>query len=118
MGRATGPHSEIMSREFRLILRFMGTDIDGTKKVAYGLGKIRGVGPNLAFAVVRAAKINPEARMGALSDGELSRVEDVIKDPLKHGIPLEWSTDARISRPAETCTLSEPIWLSRSNPTL
>jgi len=70
-----------MSREFRLILRFMGTDIDGTKKVAYGLGKIRGVGPNLAFAV------NPEARMGALSDGELSRVEDVIKDPLKHGIP-------------------------------
>jgi len=25
--------------------------------------------------------------MGALSDGELSRVEDVIKDPLKHGIP-------------------------------
>ncbi len=80
-------HSEIMSREFRLILRFMGTDIDGTKKVAYGLGKIRGVGPNLAFAVVRAAKINPEARMGALSDGELSRVEDVIKDPLKHGIP-------------------------------
>src|SRR5256884_1252918 len=76
-----------MSREFRLILRFMGTDIDGTKKVAYGLGKIRGVGPNLAFAVVRAAKINPEARMGALSDGELSRVEDVIKDPLKHGIP-------------------------------
>jgi small subunit ribosomal protein S13 len=41
----------------------------------------------LAFAVVKAAKINPEARMGALSDGELSRVEDVIKDPLKHGIP-------------------------------
>src|SRR3989442_3160685 len=75
-----------MSREFRLILRFMGTDIDGTKKVAYGLGKIRGVGPNLAFAVVKAAKINPEARMGALSDGELSRVEVVIKDPLKHVI--------------------------------
>src|SRR5438477_11972964 len=76
-----------MSREFRLILRFMGTDIDGTKKVAYGLGKIRGVGRNLAFAVVKAAKINPEARMGALSDSELTRVEDVIKDPLKHGIP-------------------------------
>src|SRR2546430_14301305 len=75
-----------MSREFRLILRFMGTDIDGTKKVAYGLGKIRGVGPNLAFAVVKAAKIKPEARMGVLSDGDLSRVEDVIKDPLKHGV--------------------------------
>jgi len=107
-----------MSREFRLILRFMGTDIDGTKKVAYGLGKIRGVGPNLAFAVVKAAKINPEARMGALSDGELSRVEDVIKDPLKHGIPLEWSIDVRISKLVEICILLGPIWLSRSSLTL
>src|SRR5947209_19861435 len=76
-----------MAREFRLIFRLNGNEIDRNKEVAYGVGKVRGVGPNLAFAVVKAAKINPEARMGALSAGELSRVEDVIKDPLKHGIP-------------------------------
>ncbi len=77
-----------MSKEFRLILRFMGSDIDGTKKVAFGLSKIRGVGPNFAQAVVKVARINPDARMGALSEGELSRVEDAIRDPLKHGIPI------------------------------
>ena len=77
-----------MSKEFRLILRFMGSDIDGTKKVAYGLSKIRGVGPNFAHAVVKVARINPDARMGALSESELSRVEDAIRDPLKHGIPI------------------------------
>ncbi len=77
-----------MSKEFRLILRFMGSDIDGTKKVAFGLSKIRGVGPNFAQAVVKVARINPDARMGALSEGELSRVEDAIRDPLKHGIPV------------------------------
>ncbi|MBO0887967.1 30S ribosomal protein S13 [Candidatus Bathyarchaeota archaeon] len=77
-----------MSREFRLILRFMGTDLDGSKKVTFGLSKVRGVGPNLAAAVVKVAKVNPEARIGSLSETELSRVEDAIRDPLKHGIPV------------------------------
>ncbi len=76
-----------MSKEFRLILRVMGTDLDGTKKVAFGLSKIRGVGPNYAQAVVRATRINPEARIGSLSEAELSRLEDAIRDPAKHGIP-------------------------------
>src|SRR5438034_3698350 len=76
-----------MSREFRHILRFMGTDLDGSKKVIYGISKIRGVGPNLAQAVVKVAKVNPDARIGALSEAEMSRVEDAIRDPLKHGIP-------------------------------
>ncbi len=76
-----------MSREFRHILRFMGTDLDGSKKVIYGISKIRGVGPNLAQAIVKVAKINPDARMGTLSEAEMSRVEDAIRDPIKHGIP-------------------------------
>lgn len=66
----------------------MGTDIDGTKKVIYGISKIRGVGPNFAHAVVKAARINPDARIGGLSEAEMTRVEDVIRDPLKHGIPV------------------------------
>jgi len=84
------PHclpGKLMSREFRHILRFMGTDLDGSKKVIYGISKIRGVGPNLAQAVVKVAKVNPDARIGALSEAEMSRVEDAIRDPLKHGIP-------------------------------
>src|SRR2546427_421520 len=65
----------------------MGTDVDGTKKVAFGLSKIRGVGHNYAQAVVKATRINPDARMGSLSEGELSKLEDAIRDPAKHGIP-------------------------------
>jgi small subunit ribosomal protein S13 len=66
----------------------MGTDIDGSKKVPYGISKLRGVGPNFALAVVKAARVNPEARMGMLSEAEISRVEDAIRDPGKHGIPV------------------------------
>jgi len=76
-----------MSREYRFIVRFIGTDLDGSKKVAYGLSKIRGVGPNFAHAVVKAARVNPDSRIGSLSEGDISRLEDAIKDPAKHGIP-------------------------------
>src|SRR5215472_17465339 len=76
-----------MSREFRLILRVLGADVDGTKKVPFGLSRIRGVGPNFAQAVVKVAHISPEARIGSLSETEISRLEDIIKDPAKHGIP-------------------------------
>ncbi len=76
-----------MSKEFRFIVRLMGTDLDGSKKVPYGLSKIRGVGPNFAQAVVKVARVNPEARIGQLSEAEMSKLEDAIKDPMKHGIP-------------------------------
>ena len=76
-----------MSREYRFIVRVIGTDLDGSKKVGYGLSKIRGVGPNFAHAVLKAARVNPDARVGTLSEAEISRIEDTVKDPLKHGIP-------------------------------
>lgn len=76
-----------MSREFRHIVRFIGADLDGNKKAVYSISKIRGVGPNFAHAVVKAARVNPEARIGTLSEAEMARIEDAIRDPAKHGIP-------------------------------
>jgi small subunit ribosomal protein S13 len=79
-----------MSREYRFIVRFMGTDLDGSKKVPFGISKIRGVGPNFAHAIVKVARVNPDTRIGSLSEAEMSRIEDAIKDPLKHGIPTRY----------------------------
>jgi small subunit ribosomal protein S13 len=76
-----------MSREFRHMLRVAGTDVDGTKKIVYGLTKIRGVGPSLAAAIVRVAEVKPELRMGDLSEAEVQKVEDVMRDPAKYGLP-------------------------------
>jgi len=76
-----------MSREFRHILRVAGTDIDGTKRIVYGLTKIRGVGPSFAAAIVRVAELRPELRMGELSEAEVQKVENVMRDPAKYGLP-------------------------------
>ena len=76
-----------MSREFRHILRVSGTDIDGTKNVVYGLTKIIGVGPSYASAIVRASEVKPNLRMGELSEAEVQKLEDVMHDPAKYGLP-------------------------------
>ncbi|HDM26795.1 MAG TPA: 30S ribosomal protein S13, partial [Candidatus Bathyarchaeota archaeon] len=73
--------------EFRHIVRMADTDLDGSQKVAYALTKIKGVGIRLAGAIVRAAGVNPEERLGNLTDEEIERLEDAIRNPLKYGIP-------------------------------
>jgi small subunit ribosomal protein S13 len=76
-----------MSREFRHILRIRGTDIDGSKKLAYGLTKIKGIGLSLSNAVIKAGGFRPEARLGSLTDAEITKIEDIITDPPKYSIP-------------------------------
>lgn len=76
-----------MSKEFRAILRVSGTNVDGTKKLVYGLTRIRGIGPSYATAVVRASELRPEMRMGDLSEAEVQKLEDVMRDPAKYGLP-------------------------------
>lgn len=83
-----------MSKEFRYIVRLIDTDLDGFRKVPYALTKIKGVGVRLGWAIVRAAGIDPDKRMGFLSEGELKRIEAVLRDPVKFGIP-NWMVNRR-----------------------
>jgi len=76
-----------MSKEFRHIIRVAGTDLDGTLKAAYALMNIKGVGIGLANIILKKAGINPETRVGFLSEVDVKKIEDVIEKPAKHGIP-------------------------------
>lgn len=76
-----------MSREFRHITRIANTDIDGTLKAGYALTKIKGIGIRLAHAILQKAQINPDTRLGFLSEAEVKKLEDIITNPTKHGFP-------------------------------
>ncbi|MBS7646846.1 MAG: 30S ribosomal protein S13 [Candidatus Bathyarchaeia archaeon] len=75
------------AREFRHILRIIDADIDGTLKVPYALRKIKGISLNLAHAILKKAGIDPHMRAGFLTEAEVERIEGIIKDPGKHGLP-------------------------------
>ena len=86
-----------MSKEFRHIIRVAGADLDGTLKVAYALMNINGVGIRLANVILKKASIDPETRVGFLSDVDVQKIEDVIEKPAKHGIP-GWLLDRQKDR--------------------
>jgi small subunit ribosomal protein S13 len=73
--------------EFNSLVRIINTSIEGHRKVAFGLSQIRGVGRRLAQAAVRISGIDPNLRVGILTDEQIEKLVAIVKDPVKHGIP-------------------------------
>lgn len=88
-----------MSQEFRYRLRIIDTDVDGALKVPHALSKIKGISLGLANAVLKKAGISSEKRAGFLTETEIEKVEEIIRDPVQHGIP-SWLLNRR--KDAET----------------
>lgn len=76
-----------MSKEFKHIIRIKGTDLEGSKKVTYGLTKIKGVGVSMANAIVKILDLKADGRLGNLTDAEISKIDDIISDFSKYSIP-------------------------------
>jgi small subunit ribosomal protein S13 len=83
-----------MPREFQHIIRFAGADIQGTQPVTYALTNVKGIGMQLANAIVEKSGISPETRMGFLSVADVEKIEDILTNPTKHGIPT-WLLNRR-----------------------
>jgi small subunit ribosomal protein S13 len=65
----------------------MGSDVQGTLKTVYALTKIKGVSLSLANAVLKKAEVNPDLRVGFLAESEINKIEEIISDPTKYGLP-------------------------------
>jgi small subunit ribosomal protein S13 len=83
-----------MSGEFRHILRIIDTDVDGTLKAPYALRKIKGISLNLANAILKKAGIDKDVRAGFLTEADIEKIEKVIEEPAKYGIP-NWLLNRR-----------------------
>jgi len=83
-----------MSQEYRHILRIMGTDVEGTLKTIYALTKIKGVSLSLANAILKKAGINQDLRAGFLTETEINKIEEIIREPTNFGLP-QWLFNRR-----------------------
>jgi small subunit ribosomal protein S13 len=83
-----------MSEEFRHILRIIDTDVQGTLKASYAVAKLKGVSLNLSNAILKRASIDPEKRAGFLTESEIDRIEEMVNDPVKAGLP-SWMLNRR-----------------------
>lgn len=81
--------SPLRPKNFReqIYFRNLRARVDGKAKVEFGLTQIRGIGLRFAQAIVKIANINPGLRIGAISEKDLNRIEEIILNPVENGIP-------------------------------
>lgn len=84
----------LSASEYKYILRIAGKDIEGSKKVIVAVSEIKGVGYNFAQVLTQILNINPDKRVGFLTEGEIREIEQAIANPAKAGVPL-WYLNRR-----------------------
>lgn len=63
--------SLVIPEKFQHILRVMGTNIDGNRKVMFAMTAIKGVGRRYANIVLKKADIDLDKRAGECSEEEV-----------------------------------------------
>jgi ribosomal protein S13 len=71
---------------------------------AYAVAQVKGVSASLANAILKKAGVNPDLRVGFIADSDVAKIEDVIRDPAKYGIPGGCLTAEKTAIQEKTCT--------------
>ena len=76
------------------MIRILGNDIPGDKKILVGLGQIKGIGYMFANTILNVLKINSNQRIGHLSTEQVESIENIIKNPSSSNFP-SWFLNRR-----------------------
>jgi small subunit ribosomal protein S13 len=79
---------------FRHFIRIANSDLNGNISIQRALTKIKGVGFQFSNAICTTLKLDLKQKTGYLSDDNIKRIQDLLKDPLKFNIPI-WMLNRR-----------------------
>lgn len=80
--------------DFKHIVRIVNTDLDGHKPISHALKKIKGVSSIFANSLCLTTNINKTKKAGELSETEVKKINDVLKNPEGAGFP-SWMLNRR-----------------------
>ena len=87
--------AEEQKQELKYFVRIANTDLDGNRTIQHALTKIKGIGFMFSNAICNVANISKAKKTGYLSDDEVARIDDVIKDPSRFRLPA-WILNRRL----------------------
>jgi len=82
------------TQNYKHIVRILNTDLDGAKSIKNSLRKIKGIGFIFANAICNLSGVDRDKITGELTEEEIKKLENTIKNPLKSGIPV-WMVNRR-----------------------
>ncbi|MEM4389815.1 MAG: 30S ribosomal protein S13 [Candidatus Micrarchaeia archaeon] len=88
---APAPSPKEKRKDIRGIVRIAGKDINGELPLWRALTRVKGIGDRLArvFSEIALSELHlPETTLlGELTDEQVERIEEIISNPLKYGVP-------------------------------
>ena len=83
-----------MEDEFKHLVRISRKDVTGEKTIEQALTEIKGVGISLSKTICRVLDLDLEAKIGYIADEDVLKIEEILENPLDHGIPA-WMLNRR-----------------------
>ena len=78
---------EAPKQELKYFVRISNTDLDGNKSISQASIKIKGISFMFSNAICSVAKVNGREKTGYLKDDQVNKIDEIIKEPAKFGIP-------------------------------
>lgn len=110
------------SEDFRGIVHILGKDVKGNVTLSNALRQVKGVGQNLsnvfANVISKEMKISKDVQIGKLSEEQVEKIEEMIKNPARYKIPsylynrrkdLETGKDVHVAGPDVTFTTRNDV---------
>ena len=72
---------------YRHLVRVASTDLVGSKHILYALTKIKGVSIMYSNAILSVSGIPKDKKAGILTDAEVSKLDNIISNPVENKIP-------------------------------
>ena len=76
-----------MEEKIRFLVRIADTDLAGAKQLHLALTAIKGINFSFSNMLCKIAGIDKSRQVGTLSDAEVSKLNEIIKEPAKFGAP-------------------------------
>ena len=83
-----------MDKKLKPIVRIVAADLDGNKPIGQAFLKIKGISHSLLNSICSVLKLDRSKKTGYLTDEEIKKIEETIKDPLNSNIPV-WQLNRR-----------------------
>lgn len=83
-----------MEEDFKHMVRIARKDINGNKTIENALAEVKGVGKALARSIGIVMDLDLNQKIGYLSDNEVEKIEEVIRDPKSNNVP-DWMLNRR-----------------------
>lgn len=78
---------KMAEEKIRQMIRLFNTDILGDEPLVNALRRIKGIGFSFSSAICNTLSLDRQRKIGSLSDAEIKKLEEVIKNPTKYDIP-------------------------------